>query len=67
MPVEHEYLVWRAVGLMGPVVHPIKAGSAEDAAAQYAQRYQLAPGRKVRVVRAKHVDTFVSTRVMEKA
>lgn len=68
MPVEHEYIVWGAIGIFGPLPPEVVRAKGEDAAAAaYAERRGLSDGRTIGVVRSKHVTYYTPKRIVEKA
>ncbi len=69
MPTEHEYIVWGAVNVLGGPLPPqaIRAKSEDDAAEAYAKKRGLMDGRKIHVVRRKHVADYTAKWIVEKA
>jgi hypothetical protein len=67
MPVEHKYIVWGAVGVFGPLSpEVIRARSEEVAAEIYAGMRGVRDGRKIHVVRLKHVADYTAKRIVER-
>ncbi len=69
MPTLHEYIVWGAVGMFGALPPEVIRAKSEDAAAEiYADmRGVVRDGRKIYVVRRKHVSDYAVKRIVEPA
>lgn len=68
MPVEHDYWVWGAVSVLGPLAPEcVRAKNDAAAAATYAKRNGVKDGRTITVVRRKRVSQYVKRTVVEPA